>query len=245
MPNPAQPSQSPSRPQASRLVGVLIAAVAALPSAALAQSNPLNPLRVDAPPDLPPPPFFDRYVLESPWLVGVVLVALAVVAAYGARGKKWSLPVAGGLAALGAAVIAAGMLVTTPREQVQADARELVAAVAAADAGRTGALLHPDVRMVYFLSGPDGIGRDEILNLVRNELGGRYRVSEAIVREVQVQLLSPASARAQLRVTVTSASGIPNLPFWRIDWRLQGGQWRAVGIQPLAIAGVPDAGQAR
>ncbi len=212
--------------------------------AVLAQG--LNNFDPAPPPDLPAAPLLDRLLFENPWPLSIALVVLGVGAylVLNSRGK----PGKGGVFALiglllAAAVWVASSMVVTTRERLELLTKELVAAVATADTTQLDRLLAPDIRLYAFFA-TDGIGKDLILDRVRRDFGasGPYRVKEHAVLENDATLDGPRVGRVQVKVRVTSENfGFPNLSWWKIDYREEGGQWRVTGIEPISIGGLSNA----
>jgi hypothetical protein len=100
----------------------------------------------------PPAPdvgLFTRFVLENPWPLAVVLLAIAAAVAWiGLRdGRRRPLSISAVFAFLAAAVLATGLLVTTPAEHGTRVTRELVEAAVAGDVQGAMALFADDAAM--------------------------------------------------------------------------------------------------
>jgi hypothetical protein len=145
------------------------------------------------------------------------------------------------LLALSVGVLAS--LVETTPERLSRQARELVAAVAAADADAVGRRLDPQVVLITFeREGAEPF--EGIVHRVAAEFskGGRLELKDYGVLEVQAASEAPRRGRVQIKVRATLASGVPGVSWWRLDSHLgDDGEWRVSGIQPLAISGVPFA----
>jgi hypothetical protein len=194
-------------------------------------------------PDLPRPPIL-QLLLEQPHYIAAGLLFGGVVAwaflrrrGLGARGLA-AVGVAAG-AALGIELLAAG--ITTPRERILARTRDLVRAVAGADAGATGLILADDARLrvdISRLQGAlsDGMDREEILGLVRTAMRSEFRVREHRIVEARAAIDGPNVGRTLVRVRVVPESGTSaHYSWWQLDWRLEGGAWRAFVVQPRWI----------
>ncbi len=222
-----------------RTVGVLgftACVVIGAPVAAALQGG-FGMIDPPAPPPLPSPPVFDRFVLENPWPLAVLLALGAVGAFITLRHRppaRRAFLISGGLLAAGAGVVLAGALVETPRERLRSATLALVSAAARADAEGTGELLAPDA-VLYPPGGGSALDRDRVMARVREDLGGRWRLREWAVLETQ-SAASGDSGRTQVKVRVTPESvGFPNISWWRIGWRRDGAGWRVISIEPVSV----------
>jgi ketosteroid isomerase-like protein len=120
---------------------------------------------------------FTRYVLENPWPLGVLLLAIAA-------GLAWSglqavdrrrLLAAGVMAVAGAAVMAAGRVVVTPGEHARAVVMETVDAAVAADVTRVAAAFADDSALSLGSPNNPGFSKDDITRRLEG-LTGRYRI---------------------------------------------------------------------
>lgn len=95
-------------------------------------------------------PWVERWITGSGFAGAGVMVALGIVAylvlSKGSRARL-AVPVAAGFWLLGAGVVGVGQWVVTPREQLRAAARELVAAAVDADRDTVASHLHADARV--------------------------------------------------------------------------------------------------
>lgn len=195
-------------------------------------------------PPLPKPPALESLLLESPTLLIVALAAVALAAFFGFRAQGQSSRgslIAGIALVLAGALFLLSRMVTTPREKMATQTRELVRAAAEVDIPALNELMVPDARLITgrfrVIAGMDGASREQIIAGVEERIGGRYRVDEWAVLKLQATQDGPAVGRTQTQVRV-NAGGL-NFSWWKIDWRLQeDGQWRVVGIEPLFISGV-------
>lgn len=203
------------------------------------------PWAIQDPQPLPPGPIVGRLTLESPapLIACLVVAALAVWLASREPARRRGRVVAGLLVvvALGVGVLAS-VVETTP-ERLSRHSKELVAAVAAADADALNRRLDPAVVLITFeREGAEPL--DMIVQRVATEFakGGRLELKDYGVLEVQASSETPRRGRVQIKVRATLASGVPGVSWWRLDYHLgDDGEWRVSGIQPLAISGVPFA----
>lgn len=190
-------------------------------------------------PPLPKPPALESLLFESPALLIIALVVLALAGFFGfrAQGRASRGALLAGISLLLAgALYLMSALITTPREQMANRTRELVRAVAEADLAMLESLLDPDARLVWIRQSTI-YTRPQLLERVRQDMGERYRVEDWAILKLQATRDGPRVGRTQTQVRV-NAGGL-NFSWWKIDWRLgDDGQWRVVGIEPLFIGGL-------
>jgi hypothetical protein len=209
----------------------------------------LAQILTDSPvPRLPDPPALAHYFLESPWfaVVGLVLggaLALIVLNRQGRAGLGAGMMLAG--FALAAMVAVVALLVETQRELLIRQTRELVARTAAADTAALGPMLSD--RVSFSSSLPLGqalpVDKESLLDSVRTNLGQSYRIAEHSTGGEQATIDGANTARTQLRVWVElnrdqAITGAPIGSWWRIDWRLEGDQWRVSGLTLMQLDGL-------
>lgn len=193
---------------------------------------------------LPEPGFVQRFVLEQPALPAVVILIAGLVALIALRQRdafRAGLIAFLTAALLAIALVAAGSLIDTDREQLIARQDRLVHAVAHAEIRELDRLLAPDARVggneLPVLRG--GLDREAILSTVRTYLGQRFTVSTLGTIERQAVVDGPNAARTQIYLRVVTESSGQTWTWFRIGWRLgDDGQWRAVLVEPLFISGV-------
>ncbi|HYE02889.1 MAG TPA: hypothetical protein VD963_06610 [Phycisphaerales bacterium] len=181
------------------------------------------------PAPLPPAPALARLFLENPWPAWAAL-AVAAVTAYvlwnQARRRAGALAAAG-LGLLGAALWSLAAVVVTPREELAARTRELVAVVAAGDAARLASFLTEDMTAS---AGPLGgtLTRERVLGEVAGAPSRGWRLETYRVLEVRAAVDAPHAGRTHARVRVTpEATGTPIISWWRLHWRAgPEGAWR-------------------
>lgn len=202
-------------------------------------SSPLAQVFEPAMPSVTDTPFVERWITGSGFMGAGVLVTLGIVAylvlSRGSR-TRLAVPVAAGLWVLGGAVVGVGQWVVTPREQLRAAARELVAATVNADRDTVAARLHADARVRTRYARAEG--RERILPLVDMVRG---QITGHTVRRVEVDLRGPRVARTHLRLSVT-ADRLPPASIWTVDWQRASDDapWQATLIEPFWIQGMTD-----
>jgi hypothetical protein len=199
----------------------------------------------------PPPPALERpslvpYALfENPLPLAALLVAVAIISAYmlNRRGRARAGVFASVVSFAGAAaVVAAAMLVTTPRETAMARTVELVAAVARIDEPGLRRLLADDARFVVsepmpeVSAAPPGLDRERTIDLVRSTLR-RYPVREHHTRSVSAEVRRGNTILSQCRVrVVVEGYEFAHNSWWRILWRVQpDGDCRAIEVRPYSL----------
>lgn len=208
------------------------------PQGVLAQSG-FGLIDPSPPKPLPNPPLIEHYLLENPWPLVVVLAVGAMIAFTRLRaagkprhGALWGLI----LLIAGAGVWTLASWVQTGREAIARSTSALIGAAARADIPSLDALLSENLSL-FRPGGGAGLGKTDTLDRVQRDLGGPYRVREWAVLETQAMTDSASSGVTQVRVRVTlEAAGIPNISWWKIDWRRgEDGAWRAVTIEPVSV----------
>lgn len=196
-----------------------------------------------APTPLPGPPLWERYLLENPWPLVLLLGAAVVVGVFvlSRLGKphkaRW---IAGAGILLMALVAALAWGIETQREQLEADTRALIRAVAAGDVGGVDGLLAVDaVLLTPFASRP--FSRSEILSRVGSEFapGGAYRLRGCALLAFQAHIADDGAGQVQVKVRADPENGPPTPAWVRLDWEQDAaGRWRAGGISVLSVGGV-------
>lgn len=191
-------------------------------------------------PQLPIAPLLERTLFESPWLAAAGLLIVGLVAAWllAQQGRRRPALIAAILGpVLAALVVLTATLVTTTRERLISDTRELIAATAAADITRLESMLAPDVALrVFWVNRAHP--RAELLDLVRQYPGGQTPVKSWTINQSAASIDGPNAARTQVHITTRSPSAtlydIPMGSWWRIEWRQSPDQtWSVRGIECL------------
>lgn len=203
--------------------------------------------------DLDSPPILDQLLLESPWAVIVTCLVVGVILfTTGQRRRKRGLQFGSGIAfgvALGAYALAG--MVTTAREQLIIDTRDLVAATAPLDMPVLNRLIDPNV----VVTGPDGAVWLEAGRVIPR----LERVLENITINSQdarrIQAVAHDETWGESVVTVrTDANGSGVGPIntgWRLSWQRTHesgssigeasgawGGWRVVDIRWMRFNGL-------
>lgn len=216
--------------------------------------HPQTLAQLSTPTPLPKGPAWERLLFESPWMLPLLLVVVAVVAqrVFSSRKQpKVSWLACAALFALALASWIVASIVETPREALRRLTAELVEATAKADTRVLRPMLAADVQARdprSVLRGQFSVAadRDVLLENVDRYLNGTWKLKTWGVREVQATLDGPRVGRSQVRVTTTPENfPLPAGSWWRIDWRRGPGEadpWQAFAIEPLSLDG-PGAGR--
>lgn len=186
----------------------------------------------------------EHYLVENPWpLAGLLVVtAVGLIWWFNQQGKakdgvRWATL----CIVVAAAALLAANLVTTTRETVIAQTRQLIAVTAKADVASIEPLLGREI--ILSLPGNSAqFSRGQILDLVRKYPGGQYPVESVSVDSVQAVLDggSVANVQAHVRTRVPEATmyDFPVGSWWKIGWRRDGDRWVVSSLQCLQIDGV-------
>jgi len=183
----------------------------------------------------------EHLFLESPWpVIGVCAIACVVLLLIWRQRRQKLL----GLLSLIPVLIAAGVwflagTVTTDREQLIQDTRDLVAATAPLDPAALDRLIDPAATV----SGPDGtvwLASGQLRPRLHSALD---RVSLNSQRTRGIQAIAHDTGWGESTVTVRTdhAGGSPVNTGWRLTWqRVPGeeGSWRVVDIRWLRFQGL-------
>ncbi|QQS08064.1 MAG: hypothetical protein IPK69_08610 [Phycisphaerales bacterium] len=192
------------------------------------------------PTPLPSPSIVQHNLFEQPWIVVALALVAGVVLAMvlNGRGKGRAALMAflvSGLVAGG--VFLASEAVTTPREKIDQSARALVAAVAAGDATGMGERLTSDATMRAWLF-PIEVDRDRIIDEASKRFGdGEFRLSSWSIEELQASQAGPEVGVVQVKIRAVPARDgtIAHFSWWRLDLRLEGGEWRVRHVEPISV----------
>lgn len=193
--------------------------------------------------DLAPAPAFDRWVLEQPWPAAVVLAVAGVIvcAALVRRGEMRRGVVGGAIfALLGCAVLLAGTLIDTRREQAARKTSEFIRAFEAADA--PWAERHLSESVVVASGGEiySTLGRAQLVAMFRN--AGWFGIEGTSEKRRGAAVSGPGVVRTQSTVSVRSdrtGFGI-SYSTWEFTWRQRGAEgWSLVRLECLSMNGQP------
>ncbi len=180
-----------------------------------------------------------RYVLENPFPLGLLLLALgAGLARSGLRtGRRPRLVTAAVAAAMGAAVLVAGTTIETAGEHARRVVVEAVDAAVAADVAGITALLADDA--VLSLGSPNNPGypRDAIDRRLAG-LAGRYRIASNRITSLQAATVSPYRGEVNLVCRTELELGFGPVPSsWEIQVdRQPDGSWKITRVTWSTLA---------
>ncbi len=128
---------------------------------------------------------FTRYVLENPWPLGVLLLAIAAGLAWtGLQAvDRRRLLAAGVVAVVGAGVMVAGKAIVTPGEHARAVVMEVFDAAVAADITTVAAAFTDDSALSLGSPNNPGFSKDAIIRRLEG-LTGRYRIKSSRVTKL-------------------------------------------------------------
>ncbi len=190
--------------------------------------------------NLDPPPMLEHLFLESPWpVMAVCAVACGVLLFLWQQRRKKIM----GLLALAPVLIAGGVwflagAVTTGREQLIGDTRDLVAATAPLDSAALDRLIDPAATV----SGPDGsvwLASGQLRSRLNSVLN---RVTLNSQRTRDIQAIAHDTGWGESTVTVRSdfSSGPAVNTGWHLTWQrgsVTNDAWRVVDIRWLLFQG--------
>ena len=194
---------------------------------------------------MPDPPHigvFTHYVLENPYPLGLVLLALGGGLAWtGMRPeRRQRLRAGGALAVIGAAALLIGWLVVTSGEQARRVTLALVDAAVDADVSAARALIAEDATLSFAAVTNPGYPADEI-NVRVERLGDKYLIESNHITMLRAYSESADRATVHLACRTTLQVGFgPAVTRWvlRIE-RQDDGAWKVVHITWMSIAGRP------
>lgn len=190
-----------------------------------------------------PPPFFERWVLEQPIPLAVVLAAAAavVMAALVRRGRGRAGAVAAGvLLVLAGGVLLLGYVVRTPRERLADLTVEFVQRCFASD--RAGVSERVDSGLIVASAGEafTRFAKAELVALVGNFHALRVRDWRGRGMGAAMEAPDLGRTRFTLRVRTDFLGDQPMPSTWEFTWRRSGeGEWRLIRLECLTMWGRP------
>lgn len=193
-------------------------------------------------PSLPQQSFFEQWVLQSPLLLSVIILAVGFFAYMLLRNSKHSkkigIPSLGVASAIAGGVFALGSFITTDREQLQTRSQELVVATANADQSALTQLLDDRASIKTAFGSADS--KDKILSLVASRAAPT--IQSATIREIRVGVYGDQVARTQIKIRVAGEM-VPSNSWWQVDWTrpdTETEMWVVTDIEPLWIQGMTN-----
>ncbi len=192
---------------------------------------------------MPEPPrvgLFTRYVLENPYPLGVLLLALAAGFAWTAlrSDRPQRLRPAGILGVVGAAVLLTGTLVATAGEHAGGVTVAVVVAAVAADVSGAAALFADDARLSFGSPTNPGLPRGDIEARI-DQLDGKYRIQSNQVTMLRAYTETSDRATVHLACFTTLERGFGPAPTqWVLRVQRQGdGTWKIAHVTWISYAG--------
>lgn len=190
--------------------------------------------------ELPASPLLLRLFAEHPWtVVWPLLLAGALLAWLGARNERPK-QILLGVAAL---VVAAGVLTLaslwdSPGEQAAEAVRHLVQCAEQGDVGGVQDCFLDSATLHYGTPEAPGVDIRDI-RAAAQSLGGRNRVSDNTITELQSATVDSTTAQVLLGCRTSTASSYGAVPTrWWIELvRQPGGPWRIQRLAFLSVAG--------
>ena len=192
-------------------------------------------------PSMPAPPqvgLFTRYVLENPYPATAILLALAIVMGWTALrdGRLDRLKAAVIPALIGAAVLAAGLLVTTAGEHGEILTRQFVDAAVEEDIVGASEMLSDDATMAVGSPTNPSFDLDYILDQL-DYLVGRYEIASNRITKLHGYGTESGRAEVHLACWTEVADGWGPTPSqWVIEVeRQEDGTWKVDRITWISI----------
>ncbi len=193
-------------------------------------------------PDPPNVGWLTRWVLENPWPLGVLLLAVGmVIAIRSAPNRRPRLLLAAALAAAGAAIVAAGAVVVTAGEQAEAVTRDVIDAVVAGDAAGASSHIAGDATIAFGSITNPGHPRDRIDRLL-DRVEGEDRIDSNRITMLDAYTESARRATVHLACVTTATAGgigLGNVPTqWVLEIERQpDGSWKITRVTCISLAG--------
>jgi ketosteroid isomerase-like protein len=191
-------------------------------------------------PQPPPVGLFTRYVLENPYPLGLLMLALAVGFAWSAlrSQRPQGFRVAGVLAAIGAAVLVIGALVVTAGERARRVTLAVVDAAVAGDVARAGSYFADDARLSFGSPNNPSLPRRDIQSRL-DQLDGKWRIRSNQITRLRAYTESSDRAVVHLACRTTLERDFGPMPTsWvlRVE-RQDDGTWKITHVTWISLAG--------
>ncbi len=192
---------------------------------------------------LPNPPFFEHYLFEAPGTLATMFALVGLVLfIQGTRRLNRRVVIAAGVSvALAGGVVLLAFWITTTREMLIAQTREMIAATAPLDLSRLRRYVAPGAQLL----GPDGspwLSSDEIFNELASATQ-RFSIVAQDARRLQAETSTPNIGRTSAHIRTTfggQSSSSPVVTDWIFTWEMQpDGLWRITQFQWMLLQGSP------
>ena len=184
---------------------------------------------------------FTHYVLENPWPLGVLLLAIAAGLAWtGLQAvDRRRLLAAAAVAVVGAAVMVAGKAIVTPGEHARGVVMEAVDAAVAADITTLAAAFADDSALSLGSPNNPGFSKDAIIRRLEG-LAGRYRIKSSRVTKLDATTVTPDRGVVNFACVTEPTLGFGPVPTsWIIQvdrqpdgtWKFSHVTWVTLGMR--------------
>ena len=193
-------------------------------------------------PELPSNGVWTRYVLENPWPLAIVLLAIAALAAWSGfrEGIAFRQKAAGALALVACGILTIGHLVVTAGEHARAATVALVHATVNKDLIATSNVLAPNAVVSFGQPSNPGFDRDYIMERL-DAFRQKYTIDSNTISSLKTFGESPTAAVVHLdcwsQVT-TSFGPAPVRSQWILRVEKQSdpaGEWKIARVTLVAI----------
>ncbi len=182
-----------------------------------------------------------RYVLENPWPLGVLLLAIAAGLAWtGLQAvDRRRLLAAAVVAVVGAAVMVAGKAIVTPGEHARAVVMEVFDAAVAGDITTVAAAFADDSALSVGSPNNPGFSKDVIVRRLEG-LTGRYRIKSSRVTKLDATTVTQDRGIVNFACVTEPTLGFGPVPTsWIIQvdrqpdgtWKFSHVTWVTLGMQ--------------
>ncbi|MHC4217899.1 MAG: hypothetical protein ACYSU7_05520 [Planctomycetota bacterium] len=192
---------------------------------------------------MPEPPrvgLLTRYLLENPYPLGLLLLALAAGFAWTAlrSDNPQRLRKAGIMGAIGAAIMVTGVLIVTAGERARQVTMAVVDAAVAGDVAGAAAHFADDARLSFGSPTNPSLPRADIENRI-NQLDGRYRIQSNQVSMLRAYTETSDRATVHLACYTTLERGFGPAPTqWVLSVERQDdGSWKIAHVTWISLAG--------
>ncbi len=190
----------------------------------------------------PPPPLTDRLLFESPVVVPVAVLILAIIIGFGlgraGKGREgWIVMAVGAVLAVGIAI--SSRAVETDREAIERLTREFIDRVMDNDSGRVGELLSARLTVAADGQSAPFDAREFILSQV-DRVSSEIERYAANVQEAAITV-EDAAGRSKFAFSVLQSRGYGfGVSTWVLDWQKSpAAGWQINTIDLVALNGNP------
>ncbi len=189
--------------------------------------------------------FLTSFVLENPWPLAVFLTIVAATIFWVAvqRDDRRILIPAGITFAVGAIILAVGLLVETSGEAAANQTRNFVAAASDGRIDEMLANLDPDATLHVGRIERPGLPVEDLRRMI-DALGSRHRIEQNTITLLNSVGTGPNDALVELACLTRTASSLGTVPSrWILEWERGSGRWLIRSITAVSIAGRTPTGR--